>query len=162
MPRVQAPPEEGERSVVRVEHLLLRLARIGTNERHPAVAQTDVRHFQVSRRARQRSGVSATDGGTAREAASTTSLLLRGRADRVWLYRQLIAMGHDCTVVAPSLIPKRPGDRVKTNRRDAIQIATNPPGKSLDAEFRQVTNSMTETTGSWFLSGGRTRIWVPD
>lgn len=39
------------------------------------------------------------------------------------LYRQLIAMGHLCTVVAPSLIPKRPGDRVKTNRRDALQLA---------------------------------------
>ena len=33
------------------------------------------------------------------------------------LHRQIIAMGHDCVVVAPSLIPKRPGDRVKTNRR---------------------------------------------
>jgi len=39
------------------------------------------------------------------------------------LYRQLTAMGHDCAVVAPSLIPERPGDRVKTNRRDAIQLA---------------------------------------
>ena len=39
------------------------------------------------------------------------------------LYRQIVAMGHRCTVVAPSLIPKRPGDRVKTNRRDAIQLA---------------------------------------
>ncbi len=39
------------------------------------------------------------------------------------LYRQLIAMGHRCTVVAPSLIPKRPGDRVKTSRRDALQLA---------------------------------------
>jgi transposase len=39
------------------------------------------------------------------------------------LYRQLNAMGHDCIVVAPSLIPKRPGDRVKTNRRDAVQLA---------------------------------------
>ena len=29
------------------------------------------------------------------------------------LHRQPTAMGHDCTVVAPSLIPKRPGDRVK-------------------------------------------------
>jgi transposase len=27
------------------------------------------------------------------------------------LYRQLTAMGHDCIVVAPSLIPKRPRDR---------------------------------------------------
>ena len=39
------------------------------------------------------------------------------------LYRQLTSMGHRCTVVAPSLIPKRPGDRVKTNRRDALQLA---------------------------------------
>lgn len=39
------------------------------------------------------------------------------------LYRQLTAMGHDCAVVAPSLIPKRPGDRVKTNRRDALPLA---------------------------------------
>ena len=39
------------------------------------------------------------------------------------LYRQLTAIGHRCTVVAPSLIPKRPGDRVKTNRRDAMQLA---------------------------------------
>jgi transposase len=33
------------------------------------------------------------------------------------LYRQILAMGHSCTVVAPSLIPRRPGERVKTNRR---------------------------------------------
>lgn len=39
------------------------------------------------------------------------------------LYRQIVAMGHCCTVVAPSLIPKRPGDKVKTNRRDAMQLA---------------------------------------
>ncbi|MBY5389656.1 IS110 family transposase [Rhizobium leguminosarum] len=39
------------------------------------------------------------------------------------LYRQLIEMGHDCVVVAPALIPKRPGDRVKTNRRDAVSLA---------------------------------------
>ena len=30
------------------------------------------------------------------------------------LYRQVRALGHDCIVVAPSLIPRRPGDRVKT------------------------------------------------
>ena len=39
------------------------------------------------------------------------------------LYRQLIGMGHQCTVVAPLLIPRRSGDRVKTNRRDATQLA---------------------------------------
>ncbi len=31
--------------------------------------------------------------------------------------------GYDCWVVAPSLIPKKPGDRVKTDRRDAVQLA---------------------------------------
>jgi transposase len=39
------------------------------------------------------------------------------------LYRQIVALGHACTVVAPSLIPRKPGDRVKTNRRDAVSLA---------------------------------------
>jgi transposase len=54
------------------------------------------------------------------------------------LYRQIVALGHACVVVAPSLIPKRPGDRVKTNRRDAVTLA-----KLLRA-------------------GELTAIWVPD
>ena len=39
------------------------------------------------------------------------------------VYRQLTAQGHECTVVAPSLIPRRPGDRIKTDRRDAMALA---------------------------------------
>jgi transposase len=39
------------------------------------------------------------------------------------LHRLLSGLGHNCTVVAPSLIPKKPGDRVKTNRRDAAMLA---------------------------------------
>jgi transposase len=39
------------------------------------------------------------------------------------IQRQLTALGHDCVVVAPSLIPRRPGDRIKTDRRDAIKLA---------------------------------------
>ena len=39
------------------------------------------------------------------------------------LYRQLTSLGHECLVVAPSLIPQRPGNRVKTNRRDALGLA---------------------------------------
>ena len=39
------------------------------------------------------------------------------------LYRYLVSEGHDCWVVAPSLIPKKPGDKVKTDKRDAIQLA---------------------------------------
>ena len=40
-----------------------------------------------------------------------------------WLYRYLPKRGHGCWVVAPSLIPKKAGDRVKTDRRDAVQLA---------------------------------------
>lgn len=40
-----------------------------------------------------------------------------------WLYRYLMKKGYDCWVVVPSLIPKKPGDRVKTDRRDAVQLA---------------------------------------
>jgi len=39
------------------------------------------------------------------------------------LHRQLVAMGIECQVIAPSLIPQKPGDRVKTDRRDAIKLA---------------------------------------
>lgn len=39
------------------------------------------------------------------------------------LYRLIRSMGHPCEVVAPSLIPRKPGDRIKTNRRDAVGLA---------------------------------------
>ena len=39
------------------------------------------------------------------------------------LHRYLTGKGLDCRVVAPSLIPKKPGDRVKTARRDALELA---------------------------------------
>ena len=54
------------------------------------------------------------------------------------LYRQIKSLGHECMVVAPSLIPKKPGDRVKTNRRDALSLV-----KLLRA-------------------GELTAVWVPD
>lgn len=37
--------------------------------------------------------------------------------------RMLRAAGIDCIVIAPSLIPRRPGDRIKTDRRDALKLA---------------------------------------
>src|SRR5713101_3944671 len=40
-----------------------------------------------------------------------------------WLYRSLQQKHDDCWVVAPSLIPKKAGERVKTDRRDAVQLA---------------------------------------
>jgi transposase len=54
------------------------------------------------------------------------------------LYRQLIELGHHCMVVAPSLIPTRPGDRIKTDRRDSQKLAI------------------------LHRSGDLTAVWVPD
>jgi transposase len=54
------------------------------------------------------------------------------------LYRQIKAAGHDCVVAAPSLIPTRAGDRVKTNRRDAMSLAR------------------------FHRAGELTAVWVPD
>lgn len=54
------------------------------------------------------------------------------------LYWQLTAMGIHCDVVAPTLIPVKPGDRVKTDRRDAMKLAKS------------------------YRSGDLTPVWVPD
>ena len=54
------------------------------------------------------------------------------------LYRHIRALGHACDVIAPSLVPKRPGDHVKTNRRDAVTLAR------------------------LLRAGELTAIWVPD
>jgi hypothetical protein len=54
-------------------------------------------------------------------------------------------LGHDCIVVAPSLIPKKPGERVKTNRRDAVTLA-----RLLRAEFlprQSMRRSLRSTRG---------------
>jgi transposase len=39
------------------------------------------------------------------------------------IYRYLTKAGHECMVVAPSMIPKRSGNRIKTDRRDSIMLA---------------------------------------
>jgi transposase len=39
------------------------------------------------------------------------------------LQRTLVSLGVDCIVIAPSLIPSKPGDRIKTDRRDALKLA---------------------------------------
>ncbi|WP_259192597.1 IS110 family transposase [Bradyrhizobium elkanii] len=54
------------------------------------------------------------------------------------LYRQLTSLGHGCAVVATSMIPRRPGDRIKTDRRDSQRLAV------------------------LHRSGDLTRVWVPD
>ncbi len=54
------------------------------------------------------------------------------------LYRQILGLGHDCQVVAPSLVPKKAGERIKTDRRDALKLAKH------------------------LRSGELTAVWVPD
>jgi transposase len=53
-------------------------------------------------------------------------------------YWMLERLGQPCTVVAPSLIPRRPGDRIKTDKRDAERLARG------------------------FRAGDLTSVWVPD
>lgn len=40
-----------------------------------------------------------------------------------WLQRRLAAQGLACMVVSPSMTPRRPGERLKTDRRDAVKLA---------------------------------------
>ena len=49
------------------------------------------------------------------------------------LQRQIVASGHLCTVVAPSRIPHKPGERIKTDRRDAMKLARLNRAGELDA-----------------------------
>src|SRR5437879_13646007 len=42
---------------------------------------------------------------------------------RLWVASATTGGGHDCVVVAPALIPMKAGDRVKTDRRDALMLA---------------------------------------
>ena len=49
------------------------------------------------------------------------------------LYHQLRALGHPCDAVAPSLIPRKSGVRIKTDRRDALALARLHAAGSLTA-----------------------------
>jgi transposase len=49
------------------------------------------------------------------------------------LYWQLTQLGVECTVAAPTLVPKRSGDRVKTDRRDALKLARSHRSDDLTA-----------------------------
>jgi transposase len=73
-----------------------------------------------------------------------------------WLSRYLTKKGYDCWVVAPSLIPKKPGDRVKTDRRDAVQLARLARSGDLtvvyvptveDEAIRDLTRAREDTIG---------------
>lgn len=47
------------------------------------------------------------------------------------LQRLIKSWGYECDVTAPSLIPQKPGDHVKTDRRDALKLAQLNRGRTL-------------------------------
>lgn len=49
------------------------------------------------------------------------------------LYRELVETGHHCEVVAPALVPRKPGERVKTDRRDCLKLASQHRSGDLTA-----------------------------
>src|SRR6202451_3377971 len=49
------------------------------------------------------------------------------------LYWQLTQLGVKCDVIAPPLVPKKPGDKVKTDRRDALKLARSHRSGDLTA-----------------------------
>jgi transposase len=51
------------------------------------------------------------------------------------LYWQLVELGVECEIVAPTLVPQKPGERVKTDRRDAIKLARCHRAGDLTAVF---------------------------
>lgn len=52
-----------------------------------------------------------------------------------WIYRLLTSLGHCCYVIAPSLIPKKPGEKVKTDKRDALKLAKLLKSEDLTAIY---------------------------
>lgn len=58
-----------------------------------------------------------------RKGDSTLSFCYEAGPCGYGIHRQLTEQGWDCQVVAPSLIPKKAGDRVKTDRRDSMMLA---------------------------------------
>jgi len=62
------------------------------------------------------------------------------------LHRALRAAGIDCIVIAPSLVPKKTGDRIKTDSRDAVKLARFL--RSGDLTEVHVPEAATEATAS--------------
>ena len=64
--------------------------------------------------------------------ASTLHFVYEAGPCGYWIYRYLTSLGHCCYVVAPSLIPKKPGQKIKTDTRDSIELARLLRGGDLD------------------------------
>jgi transposase len=66
---------------------------------------------------------------------STVSCCYEAGPTGYGLARALIAAGWHCDVIAPSLVPKKSGQRIKTDRRDAMKLAQNHRSGDLVAVF---------------------------
>ena len=64
-----------------------------------------------------------------------------------WLYRYLMKKGYVCWVIAPSLIPIKPGDRAKTDRRDARQVLAEFPDRAGQCFAETVDTQVLEPHG---------------
>ncbi|EFT6154772.1 IS110-like element ISSso6 family transposase, partial [Escherichia coli] len=70
-----------------------------------------------------------------RSKSSQVSIVYEAGPCGYGLYRRLVKSGFDCMVCAPSLIPKKPGERVKTDRRDAIRLVRSLRAGDLSAVY---------------------------
>ena len=64
------------------------------------------------------------------------------------LYWQLTQLGVECAVVAPTLVPTKAGDRVKTDRRDALKLARSHRSDDLTAVW--VPDGDSEAYAIWY------------
>ena len=74
------------------------------------------------------------------------------------LHRFLVERGIDCQVVAPGLVPQRPGGRVKTDSRDARKLARLLAGGLLEAIH--VPSRELEAARDTWCAPARTRVWI--
>jgi hypothetical protein len=75
------------------------------------------------------------------------------------LYRQLCALGDKCLVVAPSLIPTRPGMQIRTDRRDAVALASLLRSGELSAvwvpnETHEAMRDLSRARGAFGFAAG--------
>jgi transposase len=75
------------------------------------------------------------------------------------VHRLLSGCGHDCVVVAPSLIPTKAGDRVKTDRRDARMLAKLHRAGELTPIQHRATHS-SKTTKSKVFPQTASAFWA--
>src|SRR3954471_2708385 len=87
-----------------------------------APARGPERHLLCAAR-RGRLAAPSQRSAAANDGVSVVLRVARQRPGGYRFQRQLTAAGHGCVVVAPSLIPRKPGDRIKTDRQDATNLA---------------------------------------